>query len=248
MWPDGPQDEDRARLLGCLLAKTELELAAVESAAEDGLTVVGDAFMGWLDEVGPDRELMLALLAPRLERTAFQLLAPDDPEADNTPPTQFTAWAGVMTAAAALGVHMHGRREDADGVRRSLGRVESCLIELLQAVYDVRVTTGPPLSAGLAAHAPQGGGVVDHADSIDLESARHPTVHRSGPAGCGVGESQDGVGVGDVVLDGLQEVMVRLVRPRLAAEPDPAARITAGRLAIVGAQYELTNQLVHEIT
>ncbi|MFE9138894.1 hypothetical protein [Streptomyces sp. NPDC007355] len=142
VWPDGPQDEDRARLLGCLLAKTELELAAVESAAEDGLTVVGDAFMGWLDEVGPDRELMLALLAPRLERTAFQLLDPDDPEADNTPPTQFTACAAVTTAAAALGVHMHGRREDADGVRRSLGRVESCLIDLLQAVHDVRVTIG----------------------------------------------------------------------------------------------------------
>ncbi|MFE9743091.1 hypothetical protein [Streptomyces sp. NPDC006477] len=46
VWPDGPQDDDRVRLLGCLLAKTELELAAVESAGEDGLTVVGDAFLG----------------------------------------------------------------------------------------------------------------------------------------------------------------------------------------------------------
>ncbi|MFE9137625.1 hypothetical protein [Streptomyces sp. NPDC007355] len=108
------------------------------------MTVVGDAFLGWLDEVGPDRELMRALLAPRLERTVFQLLDPDGPEADNTPPTQFTAWAAVMTAAA-LGVHMHGRREDADGVRRSLGRVESCLIQLLHRPGSFARRPGEPL-------------------------------------------------------------------------------------------------------
>ncbi|MFJ2627681.1 hypothetical protein ACIO6T_30845 [Streptomyces sp. NPDC087532] len=27
LWPNGPQDEGRARLVGCLLAKAELELA-----------------------------------------------------------------------------------------------------------------------------------------------------------------------------------------------------------------------------
>ncbi|MFC8957954.1 hypothetical protein ACFT8P_35840 [Streptomyces sp. NPDC057101] len=47
-----------------------------------------------------------------------------------------------MTAAAALGVHMHGRGEDADGVRRSLGRLECFLIQLLQTLHDVRVTIG----------------------------------------------------------------------------------------------------------
>ncbi|MFF4099312.1 carbonic anhydrase [Streptomyces sp. NPDC001903] len=40
---------------------------------------------------------------------------------------------------------------------------------------------------------------------------------------------------------------VRLVRSRLAAEPDLAARIAAGKLAVVGARYELTSQRVHRI-
>ncbi|MCX5151081.1 carbonic anhydrase [Streptomyces sp. NPDC048550] len=40
---------------------------------------------------------------------------------------------------------------------------------------------------------------------------------------------------------------VRLVRSRLAAEPDLAARVTAGRLAVVGARYELTTQRVRRI-
>ncbi|MFF5787967.1 carbonic anhydrase [Streptomyces sp. NPDC012693] len=49
-------------------------------------------------------------------------------------------------------------------------------------------------------------------------------------------------------IDATISAQVRLVRARLAAEPDLAARITAGKLAIVGARYELTNQLVHRIT
>jgi hypothetical protein len=57
-------------------------------------------------------------------------------------PTVVTAWSAVMTAVAALGVHMHGRRDDAEAVRRSLGRVEPYLIQLLQAVHNVRVTIG----------------------------------------------------------------------------------------------------------
>ncbi|MFI5999635.1 carbonic anhydrase [Streptomyces sp. NPDC051366] len=40
---------------------------------------------------------------------------------------------------------------------------------------------------------------------------------------------------------------VRLVRSRLAAEPDLAARVTAGKLAVVGARYELTTQRVRRI-
>ncbi|WP_327252627.1 carbonic anhydrase [Streptomyces sp. NBC_01244] len=40
---------------------------------------------------------------------------------------------------------------------------------------------------------------------------------------------------------------VRLVRSRLVAEPDLTPRITAGRLAVIGARYELTSQRVHRI-
>ncbi|WP_240107263.1 carbonic anhydrase [Streptomyces sp. MUM 203J] len=40
---------------------------------------------------------------------------------------------------------------------------------------------------------------------------------------------------------------VRLVRARLAAEPDLAARVTTGRLAVVGARYDLHSQRVHRL-
>ncbi|MEE1939933.1 carbonic anhydrase [Streptomyces sp. TRM 70361] len=40
---------------------------------------------------------------------------------------------------------------------------------------------------------------------------------------------------------------VRLIRARLAAEPDLAARVAGGDLAIAGARYELDSQLVHRV-
>jgi carbonic anhydrase len=52
---------------------------------------------------------------------------------------------------------------------------------------------------------------------------------------------------GDARIDATVDANVRLVRSRLVAEPDLAARITTGRLAIVGARYELTDQRVHRL-
>ncbi|MFI2437252.1 carbonic anhydrase [Streptomyces sp. NPDC018693] len=48
-------------------------------------------------------------------------------------------------------------------------------------------------------------------------------------------------------VDATIDANVRAVRARLAAEPDLAARVADGRLAIVGARYELTTQVVHRI-
>lgn len=48
-------------------------------------------------------------------------------------------------------------------------------------------------------------------------------------------------------VDAAITAQVRLVRARLAAEPDLAARIATGRLGVVGARYELTSQLVHAV-
>ncbi|MFB7407561.1 carbonic anhydrase [Streptomyces sp. NPDC056202] len=48
-------------------------------------------------------------------------------------------------------------------------------------------------------------------------------------------------------VDATVSAQVRRVRSQLAAEPDLASRIGAGRLAIVGARYELTSQLVHPV-
>ncbi|MFB6846673.1 carbonic anhydrase [Streptomyces sp. NPDC056373] len=52
---------------------------------------------------------------------------------------------------------------------------------------------------------------------------------------------------GDARIDATVSANVRLVRSRLAAEPELAAEIGTGRLAIVGARYELTTQAVHRL-
>ncbi|MDT0391098.1 carbonic anhydrase [Streptomyces sp. DSM 41921] len=52
---------------------------------------------------------------------------------------------------------------------------------------------------------------------------------------------------GDARIDATVDANVRLVRSKLVAEPDLAARIGSGRLAIVGARYELTDQRVHRL-
>ncbi|MEV1064752.1 carbonic anhydrase [Streptomyces sp. NPDC050263] len=53
---------------------------------------------------------------------------------------------------------------------------------------------------------------------------------------------------GDARVDATIDANIRAVRARLAAEPDLAAKIAAGELAVVGARYELTTQRVHRIT
>ncbi|WP_414719646.1 carbonic anhydrase [Streptomyces sp.] len=52
---------------------------------------------------------------------------------------------------------------------------------------------------------------------------------------------------GDARVDATIDAHVRLVRSRLASEPDLAERVADGRLAIVGARYELTSQLVRRL-
>ncbi|WP_406008137.1 carbonic anhydrase [Streptomyces sp. NBC_00637] len=52
---------------------------------------------------------------------------------------------------------------------------------------------------------------------------------------------------GDARVDATIDANIRAVRSRLAAEPDLAAKISAGELAVVGARYELTTQLVHRL-
>lgn len=52
---------------------------------------------------------------------------------------------------------------------------------------------------------------------------------------------------GEARVDAAVTANVRLVRSRLARAPDLAGRIAAGKLAVVGARYELTSQRVHEV-
>ncbi|WP_030616914.1 carbonic anhydrase [Streptomyces fulvoviolaceus] len=53
---------------------------------------------------------------------------------------------------------------------------------------------------------------------------------------------------GDARIDATIDANVRLIRSRLASEPDLAAKIDSGALAVVGARYELTTQRVHRIS
>jgi carbonic anhydrase len=52
---------------------------------------------------------------------------------------------------------------------------------------------------------------------------------------------------GPARVDATITAQVRLVASRLAAEPDLAARVETGALAVVGARYELASQLVHRV-
>ncbi|WP_329218722.1 carbonic anhydrase [Streptomyces sp. NBC_01485] len=52
---------------------------------------------------------------------------------------------------------------------------------------------------------------------------------------------------GDARVDATIDANIRAVHSRLTAEPDLAAKISTGALAVVGARYELSTQLVHRI-
>lgn len=52
---------------------------------------------------------------------------------------------------------------------------------------------------------------------------------------------------GDARVDSTIDANVRAVRARLAAEPDLAAKMATGELAIVGARYDLDTQRVHRV-
>lgn len=52
---------------------------------------------------------------------------------------------------------------------------------------------------------------------------------------------------GDARVDSTIDANIRAVHARLAAEPDLAAKVSAGQLAVVGARYELSDQHVHRL-
>lgn len=52
---------------------------------------------------------------------------------------------------------------------------------------------------------------------------------------------------GDACIDSTISRNVGMIRTRLAADPDLADRVATGKLAIVGARYELQSQRVHTI-
>lgn len=88
-------------------------------------------------------------------------------------------------------------------------------------------------------------GAVKAAVEADQSGARLPAhiQYIADQINPSIDRSQEGTARVDATID----ANVRAVHARLAAEPDLAAKVTAGQLAIVGARYELTTQRVHSV-
>ncbi|MGW8955886.1 hypothetical protein [Streptomyces sp. NPDC055709] len=138
LWPEGPQEDDRLRLLGALLAKTELEITALTRLADEQMEDVAETVVGWAEYVGPDPDLSANVLPNRLERTGLQLMG----EEEETPPGRAASFMGVVTAVDAFGAHFRFQRGDVKGVRQALGRAEESVIGILQGIHGLRVAIG----------------------------------------------------------------------------------------------------------
>ncbi|MFF4694294.1 hypothetical protein [Streptomyces chattanoogensis] len=137
MRPEGPQDEDRQRLLGALLTEVELEITAATRLGSD--EDKGEVLLGWIEEAGPDSGLTDNVLVNRLHRTGAQLLGLDEDEAF---PGQTAASMAIVVAADTFGAHLRFQDGDVEGVRRALGRAEVSVIEVQQSMHDLRVAIG----------------------------------------------------------------------------------------------------------
>ncbi|WP_153542226.1 hypothetical protein [Streptomyces sp. RB17] len=137
--PEGPHEEHRLHLLGCLLAKTELEIAAATRLTEEEeIEDVLETMLGWSEQIGPDPGLSVNVLTNRLHRTAMQVA----PDAEELPPGREASFAAAMTAVYALSAQVHADRGDVEGTRRALGGAEEALIDILQGMHDLRAAIG----------------------------------------------------------------------------------------------------------
>lgn len=136
--PEGPQEDDRLRLLGALLAKTELEITASNRLADEQMEDVAETVLGWAEEMGPDSDLSANVLSNRLERTGLQLMG----EGEETPPGRAASFMAVVTAADAFGAYLRFQRGDVEGVRQALGRAEASVIGILQGIHGLRIAIG----------------------------------------------------------------------------------------------------------
>lgn len=139
--PDGPCEVDRLRLLGSLLAKTELEITAATRLAGDGVEIedIFDAVIGWSEQVGPDAGIAADVLVNRMERSAIQVAESDSAE---LPPGREASFAAAMAAAFSLTAQLQLERGDVDGTRQALSAVEAALIDILTGVHALRVAIG----------------------------------------------------------------------------------------------------------
>ncbi|MFI2641812.1 hypothetical protein [Streptomyces sp. NPDC018610] len=138
--PEEQREGERLRLLGSLLARTELLItAATRLTEEDEVEDVLEALNGWTQQLGPDPGVAVNVLTNRLQRTALQV---SEPREEELPPGREAAFAAVMTAVYALSAQLHADRGDAQGTRCALSGAEEALIDTLQGMHDLRVEIG----------------------------------------------------------------------------------------------------------
>ncbi|MFE2516392.1 hypothetical protein ACFXG9_13670 [Streptomyces mirabilis] len=120
MAPEGPQEDGRLRLLGALLAKTELEITASTRLADEQVEDVAETVVGWAEHVGLDSALSANVLSNRLECTGMQLMG----EEEETPPGRAASFRAAVTAADAFGAHRarHAGRPAAPAGAGHVGR------------------------------------------------------------------------------------------------------------------------------
>ncbi|MEU6664241.1 hypothetical protein [Streptomyces sp. NPDC046821] len=135
--PEGPQDEDRLRLLGCLLATVESETTAATRLGFD--EDEGEVLLGWTEVVSPDSGVSTNVLVNRLYRTGVQLLGLDE---DETLPGQSAASAAIVAASDTFAANLRFREGDVAGVRQALGRAEVAVTDVQRYMHDLRVAIG----------------------------------------------------------------------------------------------------------
>ncbi|MFD3504739.1 hypothetical protein [Streptomyces sp. NPDC058678] len=139
LWPQGPQEGDRLRLLGVLLAKTELEITAATRLGEDEqFEDIADVVLGWTEQVGSSG-IASNVLVNRLQRTAVQLM---DGGEEKTAAGQVASGAAVVAAADVLSAHLQFEHGDVERTRRALDRTEASVIAVLEGMHEVRVAIG----------------------------------------------------------------------------------------------------------
>ncbi|MGQ4420084.1 hypothetical protein ACN6LA_007882 [Streptomyces sp. SAS_269] len=141
-----PQEPDRLRLLGHLLAKAEWEITAATRLSEEGeIEDVLDTMLGWAEQLDHDPGLAVNILTNRLQRTAIQV---SESEAEEPPPGREASFAAAMTALYTLSAQLHADRGDVAGTRRALSGAEEALIDTMQGMHDLRVALGDAAGEG----------------------------------------------------------------------------------------------------
>ncbi len=137
--PDGPQPEDRLRLLGALLAAVELEMIAatrIDADFDQGFAGVSG---GWAETAGADATLAFMVIINRLQRTAVQMMQAEDEE---RLPGQAAAVAAAMAGADLLAAQLAADHGNLEGARRLLNRAEGSLANILVWMHGLRVGLG----------------------------------------------------------------------------------------------------------